>query len=89
MHLVGCLHFAAEERHLAPIVVMSYEYTVHIPEGKTRKFRAMVKDLGGGISRGRRLSAYEQSLADVKNGKVYGPFNNVDALFKELTGNAL
>lgn len=68
---------------------MSYEYTVNIPADKTRKFRAMVKELGGGVSRGRRLSAYEQSLADVRNGKVFGPFNNVDALFEDLSGYAL
>lgn len=64
---------------------MSYEYTVNIPADKTRKFRAMVRELGGGLSRGRRLSAYEQSLADVQNGNIHGPFDSVDALFKDLS----
>lgn len=63
---------------------MSYEYTVTIPVEKSRKFRAMVKELGGAVSRGsKKLTAYEQSLEDVKNGRVQS-FSSLDDLFADL-----
>ena len=73
------------ERHNAPIVVISYEYTVSIPKGQGRKFCAMVKELGGVVSRThRRMSSYEKSLEDVRCGRVSGPFGSVYALFADL-----
>lgn len=62
---------------------MSYEYTVSIPAGKTRKFRAMVKELGGNVS-GPHKCGLEQALDDIKAGRVHGPFKTSEELFASL-----
>jgi len=46
------------ERRL-PDIVMSYEYTVNIPADKRSTFRAMVKIMGGQLSRARKIGGNE------------------------------
>lgn len=63
---------------------MSYEYTVSIPNGMSRKLRAAIKAVGGTVSRGKKkMSAYEQSMEDLKCGRVKR-FESVEELFADL-----
>ena len=70
---------------------MSYEYIVTIPSTiparKRSKFRAMVKELGGDISKGKKVrdnSSYECAMADVANGRVSKTYDNLEDLFSSL-----
>ena len=70
---------------------MSYEYIVTIPSTiparKRSKFRAMVKELGGDISKGKKVMdkpSYECAMADVANGRVSKTYDNLEDLFASL-----
>ena len=62
---------------------MSYEYTVNIPADKRSTFRAMVKMMGGSLSRARKVEESEipnaTTLAAMEEAKAGINLESVDA----------
>lgn len=63
---------------------MSYEYTVQIPAEERATFRLLAKKMGWSISRPKKLSAYEQSKMEARNGQVES-FSSPSELFASLS----
>jgi len=62
---------------------MSYEYTIRIPASERANFRYLSKKLGWQVSGPKKMSAYERSKSEAKEGKVYS-FDSLDKLFEAL-----
>lgn len=62
---------------------MSYEYTVSIPANERATFRLLARKMGWKVSGPKKMSAYEKSKLEAKNGEVHS-FNSLDELFASL-----
>ena len=62
---------------------MSYEYTVSVPSADKATFRHLAKRMGWTVSGPRRLSAYERSKQEAREGKVQS-FDSLSELFNTL-----
>ncbi len=71
------------ERPITPKVIMSYEYTVTVPEKERASFRLIAKKMGWSVKGPKRLSAYERSKLEAKNGQVEC-FDSVESMFAAL-----
>ena len=62
---------------------MSYEYTVSVPSADKATFRNLAKRMGWTVSGPRKLSAYERSKMEAREGKVQS-FDSLPELFNAL-----
>ena len=63
--------------------IMSYEYTVSVPSADKATFKHIAKRMGWVVSGPKKLSAYERSKMQAKEGKVQS-FDSLPALFEAL-----
>ena len=62
---------------------MSYEYTVSVPSADKATFRHLAKRMGWTVSGPKKLSAYERSKVEAKEGRVQS-FESLTELFNTL-----
>ncbi len=62
---------------------MSYEYTISVPSTDKATFRKIARRMGWTVSGPRKLSAYERSKMEARDGKVQS-FETLSELFNEL-----
>lgn len=63
--------------------IMSYEYTISIPSADKATFRQIARRMGWTVSGPRKLSAYERSKIEAREGKVQS-FESLSELFNAL-----
>lgn len=62
---------------------MSYEYIISVPSTDKTTFRQIARRMGWTVSGPRKLSAYERSKMEARDGKVQS-FETLSELFNEL-----
>ena len=62
---------------------MSYEYTIRVPSADKATFKQIARRMGWTVSGPRKLSAYERSKMEAREGKVES-FDTLSDLFNAL-----
>ncbi len=57
--------------------------SLNIPKDDIKLLKDLVKKLGWKINR-KKKTGLEEAMDDIKHGRVYGPYDSVDEMFKSM-----
>lgn len=57
--------------------------SLNIPKDDIKLLKDLVKKFGWKINR-KKKTGLEEALDDIKHGRVYGPYDSVDEMFKSM-----